>query len=424
MHPACLIIIFSLFFAATFADIWKKDHFYGGVYFFLYMYTIFTQIGYAYFPELSLQMKAYFGPQLFYRYYLFVFLSFIAFYLVFLSFRPWFAGNGRYAVVQHQSVLKRLFFYLFIVSHLVFMLSYFVRNFELLTYANASDQDFLSEQGALYFLFSLGFKFMVFINFILYSLYRLRNAMTCTISRTMIFILLLAEMCLFLFISAKIGSRIDIIALAAAVCIFEIKLSFNTTKMIKLGLFAVLVLSIILFIEFLRGGFQSESGLTEKILFKDYYPPSHILIAAIEYQFISPLEVFRSNLSNALFKLNYPYLQATVADLFNPGVSTRSASYAFYIFTEGYMALGWPGFIYNGIIVFMGLSLWRWLASSRNYYYNSFALGVISTQMINIVRGQSSYFIKDIYLFFLPAIFLFYLASGMRPRLPHFNKLF
>ena len=42
-------------------------------FFMLYIYTIFAQIGYAYFPELSDLFGAYFGPMLFYKYWAFMF---------------------------------------------------------------------------------------------------------------------------------------------------------------------------------------------------------------------------------------------------------------------------------------------------------------------------------------------------------------
>ena len=49
-------------------------------FFALYIYTVFAQIGYAYFPELSDVVGAYFGPTLFYKYWAFIFfLSFLPF---------------------------------------------------------------------------------------------------------------------------------------------------------------------------------------------------------------------------------------------------------------------------------------------------------------------------------------------------------
>ena len=79
--------------------------------------------------------------------------------------------------------------------------------------------------------------------------------------------------------------------------------------------------------------------------------------------------------------------------------------------------MGWLGFLYNGLVVFAGMMLWRLMANSNCKYYNLFMIALVSTQIVNITRGQSSYFVKDIYMFFIPAMALFFLATGLRPRL-------
>jgi hypothetical protein len=217
-----------------------------------------------------------------------------------------------------------------------------------------------------------------------------------------------------------------LLALTISIIIFEIKASSNAKRdkrkiLLRLSALALVVLLSLTVLEYARtDSSPDEKPLTEVILYKDYYPPSHILMAAIEYNFVNFSEVLKSNISNSLIKMNYPYLQTTVADIFNPGVSTRSSSYAFYIFSEGFIAVGWFGFLYNAIVVFLGLSLWKALALSTNEYYNLFVLALISTQLANIARSQSSYFVKDLYTIYLPGLLLFYLATGLRPKIVDF----
>ena len=62
MLPLFLIIIFSLFVYYCIKFMLKREHdLYALSFFSLYIYTIFAQIGYAYFPELSMFVDAYFG---------------------------------------------------------------------------------------------------------------------------------------------------------------------------------------------------------------------------------------------------------------------------------------------------------------------------------------------------------------------------
>jgi hypothetical protein len=155
----------------------------------------------------------------------------------------------------------------------------------------------------------------------------------------------------------------------------------------------------------------------ERLVNQDYFSPSHILITAMANEYSDILEVLSSNVANSLVLLSHPYLQQTVMDLFIPGIASRSQGYAFYILAEGYLAFGNLGFIYNGLVVALGVALWRKLASSNNGVFNMFLFALIATQFANVVRGQSSYFVKDLYVFFLPAMILFYLATGLRPKI-------
>jgi len=394
MEPIYLILSFSVLFFYTFLKVVKKDIFFGGAYLFLFIYTIFTQIGYAYFPELSVILKAYFGETLFKPYLAFVALSFFAFYIVFLLLFPKLSNKTRYEVVQTRPMLKGVLFYELILIHLVFMTFYFISNYDILNYVNVADEDFFKSNGLLYVLFIIGFKFSIVINLLLYVLFRARKKFGTYLNSFIIPLMLVSECLLLVLISWKIGSRTDLLALTLGVIIFEIKASPKTRRdkrkiLFRLAVFVLAVLMSLTILEYTRTeSTADDKPLMEVMLYKDYYPPSHILIAAIEYNFVNFGEVLKSNISNSLLKMNYPYLQATVTD--------------------------------NAIIVFLGLSIWRSLALSNHEYYNLFVIALISTQLANIVRSQSSYFVKDLYTIFLPGVLLFYLATGLRPKIVDF----
>ena len=419
MEPGILIGIFAVIFIVTGYYIWTRDILYGFVYLFLFIYTVFAQIGYAYFPALSEWIKAYFGPEIFYDVNIFVTLSFVSFFAAFYFLHKYVVRRPAYKVVQSHQRLS-VIFYLLVLAHLIFMGWYFAENYDLIAYANASNEDFLIREGVTYIIFGIGFKLSVVINLILYFLLRVRVNGAPSINRYPMLALLIFEIILFFSISVKIGSRTDPLALTLAVVVLEMGLINRSPRnyfaWFKIAVVVAAVIYGLTVIESIRSHDAIEvDSLAERILFKDYYAPAHILIAAMALHYVDPWEVVVSNATNALILLNHPYLQTTVADIFNPGVSSRSASYAFYIFSEGYLAVGWFGFIYNGLVVFLGLSLWRRLANSDNHYYNFFMLSLVATQITNITRSQSAYFVKDIYTIFVPAMILFFLATGLRP---------
>jgi len=421
-----LIGVFTVIFFLTWRYIWKRDVFFGTVYIFLFIYTIFAQIGYVYFPGLSIFIKAYFGAEIFYEVNLFVTLSFITFFLCFLFLYRFVIRKPAYDIIQSHPRYSILF-YMVVMCHLFGMALYFIANYDVISYINASDEDFQSHMGIAYLLFGIGFKLSVAINLLLYFLFRVRVNNAPNINRYAVFFLLIPEMVLLAVLSVKLGNRVDVLALVIAVIVLEIVLARENRQSIsssrwrwtKILLVAGGALYGLMQIEAVRTSGQGmvDRSIAEMILYKDYFAPSHILIAAMALNYINPWEVIVSNSANALVLFKQPYLQTTVAELFNAGVSTRSASYAFYLFSEGYIAMGWFGFLYNGIMAFTGMAIWRRLANSSSSYYNIFMISLLATQAANIVRGQSSYFVKDIYMFFIPAMILLFLATGLRPWL-------
>ena len=115
--------------------------------------------------------------------------------------------------------------------------------------------------------------------------------------------------------------------------------------------------------------------------------------------------------------LNYPFLQKNVTDVFNPGVTHRHSSYAYYTIGEGYLFMGFPGFLYSGIVAFLGITLWRMTGRTTSIGFNALIIGMIASQFANFSRGQSAYFVKHYYLFLLPAILLYLIVSNKSLRL-------
>jgi hypothetical protein len=334
MEPGFLIAIFSVIFLFTWQYIWRRDVLFGTLYFFLFVYAVFAEIGYAYFPELSISIKAYFEPEIFYAVNIFVTLSFITLFLCFVFLYPQLVSKPLYQIKKSRLRLVYLF-HVMIACHFLGLALYFFENYDLVSYENAS-QDMIN------ILFSIGFKLSVVVILVLYFLYRVRINDVPRISNRAVLIFLIFEAILFVVISFKIGSRTDLLALAISISILEVvfyreKGGFRRTRKLAWMLILVLISGVVyglLKIETIRGGGDAQS-LAEAILLKDYYGPFHILIAAMAFDYIDPWEVIVSNSANTVILLKQPYLQTTVAELFNPGVATRSAGYAFYLFSEG-----------------------------------------------------------------------------------------
>lgn len=413
MIPLISIISFSLFFLITFIVLVKRDIFIGGFYAFLYIYTIFSQIGYAYFPELSMLLNSYFGKALFYDYHYFVFLSFIAYFIVTYIYirvsNPLY--KAKYRVVKKP---KNMLFGLYMMSYFIYLTIttfYFVVKYNELTYTSMPTGN--------YVLFGILFKNLTIFTYVHYAAYRNTKPKT---RKKVIFIFFLFSIILEFLIAIKIGSRTDIIALFLGIFFYEMYISV-LQKNVKRKLYILLQLGILLIIglnilEQVRSVHNpNDDNLAKALLFKDYFAPGHILIASIHYNIVDPLKVILSNFYNSLVKMNYPYLQTDVGNMLIGESSSRSTGFAMYIFSEGYMFAGWLGFIYNGIIVSSGIILWRWLARSNNYLFNAFVLGLVATQLANMARSQSMYFIKDFYMIFIMAFILYYSMTGVRPML-------
>jgi hypothetical protein len=183
-------------------------------------------------------------------------------------------------------------------------------------------------------------------------------------------------------------------------------------KKITAGLgLALLFVAVAFFIELNRySNVQTprfDRSLVELALLQDFYPPAHILFASFHLDYINPLMALKSNIANSLAFLDVPYLQQPITEMFSPNSVTRSTGYAFYIFTEGYLFMGSLGFIYNGLVLTFLLSIWRKYADTNNGSFNRVLLALMGTMLINLSRGQSSYFIRYFYSYLLPLAWIY-----------------
>jgi hypothetical protein len=415
------IAAFVGLFALTAHDLWRRDLLFGAAYGMLFLYGVFALIGYQYLPHLSESIGLYFGEGVLLPAAAFCILSLGSFYLcsrILLS--------SALARIQLRMVVTKphartafLFVLLIIGSVVTFAALYW----NVLDYGNASDPDFLAAMGVRYGLFIVALKTIPAVSAALYGVWATNLAQQPQRHRLFIMPCLCVCITVLLIVTSKIGNRTDVIALLIGCAVAELsvrrsRLHVQRTRaqrrVVPLAVIAG-VLAVV-WIQWNRAGGASGS-LLESVIAQDYFPPAHMLFGAMSADYCDPGEVLRTNASNALMFIKYPYLQERIQSALGGSYTTRSASHALYLFAEGFVALGWFGWIYNGLIPVAGLTLWRTLSRTRHPAYNAIVLGVVATQIANLARGQSSYFVKDMYLSFLPALVLVWLVTGRRPSL-------
>tara|TARA_B100001175_G_scaffold205925_1_gene174809 strand:- start:9480 stop:10817 length:1338 start_codon:yes stop_codon:yes gene_type:complete len=433
MLPLFLIIIFSLFVYYSIRFMLKREHdLYALSFFSLYIYTIFAQIGYAYYPELSMFVGAYFGPNLFYKYWLFMFFSFVFSFLLYKKFN---SKNDKRYVYSVRPVSRNYgirsgtgeyFFFLIVILLYLTLNLYFFKNRELFGYGGGKTM------GGPWF----GIGFLVFqtCTFILFTLFRDKsNRINKRIFSFIIFILCLL---FYLQISVAAGSRSHILYFFIACAIYELSPIINTIKYKKRKIFMLLVSGIVVltFLSTLRtirnqgtetsfssiynfDGSDSENSdddLSSIILLQDYYLPSHTLFVSMNHKIIDPNEVFKSNFANSLVYFNYPFLTNTIL-LRGLGIDNdRGVGWAYHYFVEGYNAMGLLGVFYNALFWNLCMFLWIRLTKSNNKKHNKSMVAILALIIALSVKGQTATFIKFYWLILLPALALLLLANNSK----------
>ena len=428
------VAAYALVGCALALNLWRKDVFFATFFTSLILYSVVAQVGYLVFPELSeVAIRMYFGPDILPAASAFSLLSLICLYACYFRIYSPLVAPVRIRLVQRPS--SRLLFALIALIQVSLLAAGFLYFSDQLNYTNASDDDFIAVVGLPYRLWWVLFKFTPFTLIVAYAVLR-QGLESRVLERATLIALVFAEALLFFEITAATGDRTDPLALVLGTLALEyfmfktkVRSAKSRAAVRKRAMryttiaIAVLLLTVVLLseLEAVRGGNRGnddlESGLLVQALFlKDYYTPFHVLIGAMANNYVQPAVVLLSNAANSLMFLKVDYLQFFVVEQWDPGSVTRSASPALFAFTEGYVALGWLGWIYNGVVWSLGYALWRSLSRSNDERFNAVAFAITIAMALVAARSQSSYFVKTLYLSFLPALILYGVASGLRWR--------
>ncbi|MEI7967419.1 MAG: hypothetical protein WCJ69_00410 [Betaproteobacteria bacterium] len=437
-------ILCSLVAALLLIKIWRRDVFFAIFFSFLVLYSIVPIWGYLAYPELSgIVLGMYFGvPPLTYASG-FTLLSLSALYVAYrLIYRP-ISRPVRFDLKQSKP-LPGVFIFIAIFFSCILASGYGYYE-DVLSYANASDDEFLLSAGLSYKIFWLLYKFSTFILLTIYALIR-SKAFRLRVDRIALRLIAYVYCFLFFLITVRVGSRTDPLALALGILAYEYYFrrflagrggasnrmhatSSLWKAILKVAGFSLVIVAALTLLEIARNGGAiihddlETSAIAQAFLLKDYYWPFHVLIGAIAHNYIDPAAAIASNVGNALMFIGVDYLQSFVVEQWAPGSVTRTASPAMYAFTEGFVMLGWLGFIYNGVVWALGITLWRLLSRSNDEMFNALSFAATVAVAATVARTQSSYFVKDIYLWFLPTLSLYAIATGVRLKGPHMKKL-
>jgi len=380
--PFILIIILSAFvFHCIKVMVKRQNDLHAFAFFVLYIYTIFAQIGYAYFPELSIFIGAYFGPKLFYEYWLFIFLSFFFSYVIYLKVNIIRTNRFFLKVKVSKSKSRQIIF--FFITIVLFICLFLFFNLNRSQFAWGGGNSMGSQW------FGLVFGLFSICVFYLYVLFRNKSNKKNT--RKLSFFLFLIFVTFIITVSIAAGARSNILYFFLTLFFYEVTPLINTIRVNKKLLLISLVSGILLINGLMIISNVRESGITgltfstllkenksnenssnkllsENLILQDYYAPSHLLFISMQDNIVDPFETFKSNFANTLIFLKYPYLSQTISKI-NGNIYERGEGWGYYLFVEGYNALGWFGIFYNAIILNLGLGFWCLLIKFFYLFY-------------------------------------------------------
>jgi hypothetical protein len=428
-----VLVGFTAFFVLTVIPILKKHRIFAIYYGFLFLYGFSTGFGYVFMPrDISAAYGGqYYGVGAFYPYIEFIFLSMLAIWVGFM-FIFWKQDFEQDNIVKNkvgESIyLKFTFAYLVIIyGGLIWLIV--LSSYETLAYDYQAP---IKGVRGVFLLIKLGgvVGLLLFVKVILAD--KLRD-------KAYYLALILWVLLPWIIIMVRQGSRDEIFALTLACMYYSgVRQPLKKSRTISLVVAGVLLTYILLtlqvarragqvsFIEFISLLLQPGDLLQDYVfsidglILQDFTGPALVLMTSIEFDLIFTLEAIKSLLLNGAVLIGYPTLGYTVSRIVKTNLFYQWEGFGYYILAEGYNLVGWLGIIYNGVMFNAGLYLWTRLSKVGNRKLRLFLEAVVVMQAIDVIRGQSSTFLRATYTLIIPAILLYWVADG---KLPTANRI-
>jgi hypothetical protein len=258
-------------------------------------------------------------------------------------------------------------------------------------------------------------------------------------------IILLITLSTFLITSIKAGQRIEMLGTLTGIAIFflfyqkEMQKQQSKKRKRHLIFISITIIVIIGFFQAVRSNREEISNINDvplaltktetytrildpqDVIFQDWFAPSLSLATSIEKNIIIPKTVIESNIRVLIPFIDHKTLGESISRIIAP---KSNQGFGYYILTEGYNLMGFLGFIYSAIVFTFGIFLLeKFFSNTENIIFNSYMAGIIGVASLDIIRGgQIIIFFKILYLYFLPAIILFWLLSNKKIYISKLKK--
>ena len=372
----------------------------------LSLYTIVPQIGYIYFPELSVAMDAYFGQSIISSFQIFFLSNLIVVPLALYLSSKLKLSSG--LAFRFSGFPGKSFFWLLYIFYFCSMWIIFIFNNQDINYATSS----LSGGASIFiYLFPIMNKFGIGLAVLSYAYKDLSSY-----HRFLSFFVIGT----IIFFAFKLGARVDLISLIIGIIFINLgtrRLYFR--DFIKGVLIFPALVIVLLIIEANRNATDIIAmGLSiQDFIAKDYLGPGHTIFVLIYHNYINPVGQLISNIVNSFPGLSrilpgeFPLLSETVGGMISDGsiVISKSQGYAFHILGEGYVFMGMWGAIYNFVAILFNFSILQFFKNSLDPKSQTVFIALVVTLFFPLVRSQYSYFFEFYFIYLIPLMLLHFL---------------
>jgi len=418
--------------------IWKKSRTFFVCYIILFLYTIFSQLGYLFYKDYYQLFTEipYFSKEIFIQYSCYISLSLLAIFTIFIFFYNKNKEIGVSLQIKNKERKSKNLLYISLILLINIVEIYFlVKNFNTLSYGN---QATLKSNKIWFYIFAInGITILSLIA---------KFKMTRNIQTKIVYtIILLITLSTFLITSIKAGQRIEMLGTLTGIAIFflfyqkEMQKQQSKKRKRHLIFISITIIVIIGFFQAVRSNREEISNINDvplaltktetytrildpqDVIFQDWFAPSLSLATSIEKNIIIPKTVIESNIRVLIPFIDHKTLGESISRIIAP---KSNQGFGYYILTEGYNLMGFLGFIYSAIVFTFGIFLLeKFFSNTENIIFNSYMAGIIGVASLDIIRGgQIIIFFKILYLYFLPAIILFWLLSNKKIYISKLKK--
>lgn len=382
----------------------------------LALYSIVPQVGYEYFPELSIMLGAYFGESIISSVNLFFLsnLTLIPLALYLSTKVTWSLGYS----LSFKGFPSMTAYWIFYGIYFGSMWLIYLIFSSQINYATASSS---GGDNAIIYMFpimnkiGIGLIILAFAYKEFSSLYKMLS-----------YFLILSS----IFFSFKLGARVDVLSLFMGLLMLHVVNRKFTHLEILRGL--LLVPFVFLILTGIEAG-RSQSSIfqmsfaIEDIIANDYLAPGHTIYSLIHFQYIDPAGQLLSGFLNSFPALprlvpgEYPLLSETIGSMTSNGLVQmgRTQGYAFHLLGEGFIIMGMWGALYNFLALLFSFSFYKFLTNSLDPKGKEIFVALIATIIFPLIRSQYSYFLEFLFTYLMPIIFLhllFYSNHNLRGK--------